>query len=733
MTRDLPFDDAADTGDNGGDAAYRIANGVARVARAGAYVTGGALIAAGGNHGGTPAINHDSKNVGWSQVDDPQPNVPSPTVTFPDLTADSVRPHHGPAAAAPVNGHFGPLGDYQHGTDAGLFPSLDAIPANDPAISGFHGLGLPDTDTGASGLPTYGPRPGWGLPLDNSTDQQADSAPAQPHLPTLDQQQPNFLQGLPGFQQGLPGFGLPGATGMHLPGMNGASFAPGADTGLADHSGAFDGVGSTAGQGTGLFVGTDWSFDAHVGLDGAWIHSNLSMDVGVGAVGHQLDAYGQQLGQGISHIPANTTLPNNGGAPSLPGASTPNNLGQPFPSQGSATPAAANSVPGQGMSEAPTGSASTSAVPGSNSPGVASGSSLNLSGSPVGAPTTAAPSGPLSLGTTPVTPSASAAPVTFPPANAPVAAPVATAAVAPVVAAPVAVVQPLAVTPLQTTIQPDAANQPIANLLSTHGGPSPLTAPAAVAPALFDHGRQPVLASGEPTAPGHPVTLADKPLPSEATPTPAPHVSVPVKTDPAPVLTTVPPIPTTKIPGLDPDLTKGGSTPVATAPVTPGGDTDITVKPQKPVDDSGTHGSTPTVTVPTDDPVPTHQPTVTNPPHPTAPTAQPTVPTVPDHSGQPSVSVAPVPTVAPAPTVQQPITTPPHIDPPQPVKPIADQFDSGKHVLPIADDSALHPLSVHDGGLLVHDAGLFSGLGPDASFVDAHSPVQGPGDHMLLL
>ncbi|MET8424699.1 hypothetical protein [Nocardia sp. NPDC004860] len=749
MTRDLPFDDAAGAGDDDGDAAYRIANGVARVARAGAYVTGGALIAAGGNHGGTPAINHDSKNVGWSEVEDPQPNVPSPTITFPDLTADSVLPHRGPAAAAPVNGHFGPLGDYQHGTDAGLFPSLDAIPANDPAISGFHGLGLPDADTGASGLPTYGPRPGWGLPL--GTDQQSESVPgqAQPQLPTLDQQQPGMLPGLPTLPgtglpgMGLPGLGLPGTDAMHLPGaggamhlpgMNGASFAPNGQTGLPDHSGAFDGVGATGGDGAGMFVGTNWAFDAHVGLDGVWFHSNLSADVGVGAVGHQLDAFGQQLGQGISHIPANTTLPNNGGAPSLPGADKPNNMGQPFGSSNSSAGTGTPALPGQGHgpSDSPAGGtgAPTSAVPGANS-------QLPGAGSPGGAFTlpgaAAAPSNPISLTTIPAAQTAPVAPAAVTPVSTPVAAPVVPVAAAPVAVAPVSMAQPVAVTPLQTTIQPDAANQPIANLLSTHGGPSPLTAPAAVAPALFDHGRQPVLASAEPTAPVHPSPLTDKPVQPAATPAPAPHVSVPAKTDPAPVLTTVPPIPTTKIPGLDPDLTKGGSTPVVTPPVTSGGDTDVTVKPQKPVDDSGTHGSTPTVTVPTDEPLPTHQPTVTNQPHPTAPTAQPTVPTVPDHSGQPSVSVAPVPTVAPAPTVQQPITTPPHIDPPQPVKPIADQFDSGNHVLPIADDSALHPLSVHAGGLLVHDAGLFSGLGPDASFVDAHSPVQGPGDHMLLL
>uniref|UniRef100_UPI002455E59C hypothetical protein n=1 Tax=Nocardia brasiliensis TaxID=37326 RepID=UPI002455E59C len=53
MTRDLPFDDDATEGaERTGDTAYRVATGVARVARAGAYVTGGALIAA--NGGGRP-------------------------------------------------------------------------------------------------------------------------------------------------------------------------------------------------------------------------------------------------------------------------------------------------------------------------------------------------------------------------------------------------------------------------------------------------------------------------------------------------------------------------------------------------------------------------------------------------------------------------------------------------------------------------------------------------------
>ncbi|MBF6247528.1 hypothetical protein IU471_28770, partial [Nocardia elegans] len=49
MTRDLPFDDDTEVTEPGGDTAYKVASGVARVARAGAYVTGGALVA---SHGG---------------------------------------------------------------------------------------------------------------------------------------------------------------------------------------------------------------------------------------------------------------------------------------------------------------------------------------------------------------------------------------------------------------------------------------------------------------------------------------------------------------------------------------------------------------------------------------------------------------------------------------------------------------------------------------------------------
>src|SRR5437879_5227456 len=113
MSRDLPLDaDAGDTGDHAGDAAYRVATGVARVARAGAYVMGGALIASGSDDG--PAIGDsqdESRVAGWSvsSVRDPQPNAPSPVITYPDPRPD---PGHQPAPSP--NGEPIPPGFWVH-------------------------------------------------------------------------------------------------------------------------------------------------------------------------------------------------------------------------------------------------------------------------------------------------------------------------------------------------------------------------------------------------------------------------------------------------------------------------------------------------------------------------------------------------------------------------------------------------------------------------------------------
>ncbi|MET9488046.1 hypothetical protein [Nocardia sp. NPDC006630] len=751
MTRDLPFHDAPGVGgDDAGDAAYRIADGVARVARAGAYVTGGALIASAGTRGGaTPAIDHDSRNVGWSQVDDPQPDVPSPTLTFPDLTIDRMPPAHGGyggiAPVAAPDDHFG--------TDAGLLPShFDASSMPDPSMAGFHGVGLPDTDLPATfTLPSthdYQPQSGFELPGDG----QSAGLPfgAQPGLPAEDQQfqipggfhLPDFdglhlpglsddgfathgfdglhLPGLPGGGFGQPGggFGQPG--GGFGPHGSGAGFGSGEGFGEGSHPSIFDGIGNGP---VGVYVSTDWAVNMHVGLDGVQFESDLKVDVAVGNVGHQLDQFTQDMGQGISHIPAGLpgtpVDPNNpfasaAGLTGGPGSAA-NPAGQQANSQAIGAAGPANGLPGSPVAGAPGLGAAGTPGAAAGAPGLAA---------PAGAPVYSAPSAPAFA-------PAPAAPM--PAAAAPIAiAPIAPVAAAPVFLPPVAVVQPVVTTPLQTTIQPDAATHPIANLLTTPGQ-SPLTASAANAPALFNHAGPVLLASGAHGDSEHPVSAIAKPLPLTTAPGGSvPQISVPAKPDP--VLTTAPSVPpVTKLPGIDPVtkvpvLTTAPSVPtthapVTVAPVTPDPDSDTTTRPHYPSDDSDTHGTVPPVTVPSDtDAAPTHQPPVTNPSQPTVPTTQPDLPT---HGGQPSISLDPVPVM---PSVVQPPTTQQHVpDVPKPVKPAGDPIDSSLHVMPIADDSTLHSV------FLMHDGGLTSGLMPaDTSFADSHYQVHGPFDHTLL-
>lgn len=718
MTRDLPFDDS-DADETSGDAAYRVANGVARVARAGAYVTGGALIAGSANRGGNaPAITHDSKNVGWSQ-NDPQPDVPSPTVTFPDLT-EATPQHFGAPGISPVGAPlFGPGADW-HGTDAGMFPnSYDGGPQHD-SPSGFQGIGLPDT-TAPVLSNHYGLQPGWGLPLD--TD-DAQPAPGQPSVPAP-APDPQFSIPTAPDGTGVPGFHLPGLDGFHLPGLGGGlpggGFGSGVDLSNLNHN-FFDGVGAGHGfgpeaghgfdpgavdsGGTGLFVGTSWSADAHIGLDGVWFHSNLSVNVAAGHVGNELDAYNQQLGQGISHIPG----------PPAPSTGNPISLD---PNGHAAAGAAGNAVGAEGLP----GAMTLPGAPGATgAPAGTSGSPAGASGSPVGGAASPVSGLPSPVGTAAPTlgavPTTAVAPVSISPVVAAVAPPSIPAPVA-----PVAVAQPVVATPLQTTIQPDAANQPIANLLSTHGGPSPLTVPAAAAPVLFDHARQPALATGHPNPPAHP-TLVDKPLPSTVAPTTAPQISVPTTIAPVPTLTVVPTVPPVKVPNSDTDLTKVPVTtvPGTTAPVP-------TTRPHTPSDDGDTHGGV-TITPPTDETEPTHPTVPTHQPDVPVPTVAPTQPDLPHGNQQPTVPLTTQPPVPVAPTTIAPV---PQASPPQQAKPIADHYDSSNHLLPIADDSAPHPLLVHDAGLLLHDGGLMPSLLPDHGFADSHTPVHISGDHMLLL
>ncbi|MBU3062909.1 hypothetical protein KO481_15420 [Nocardia sp. NEAU-G5] len=215
MTRDLPSDaDAGDTGTHAGDTAYRLASGVARIARAGAYVTGGALIASGGATPTTPHSEDESQIAGWS-VKDPQPNAPRPVVTYPDPSPDSVPPAHGnhaPGALAPQDGppglsfHFqiGPNGD----DHVPGMPDLNKIPGMN---------GIPGTDGGAQG-PSLVPN-----------IESAPGAPQGGHLPGADV--PGLGNGIPGLNGGIPGLGngIPGlgngtpggsTPGFHIPGFN---------------------------------------------------------------------------------------------------------------------------------------------------------------------------------------------------------------------------------------------------------------------------------------------------------------------------------------------------------------------------------------------------------------------------------------------------------------------------------------------------------------------------------
>ncbi|WP_067573765.1 hypothetical protein [Nocardia acidivorans] len=755
MTRERSFDDdAAGAGDEyADDAAYRIATGVARTARAGAYVTGGALIASAGARGGpAPAIDHDSRNVSWSQANDPQPGQPSPTLTFPDLTADQVPPMHLPSGINPValpdNHHFG--------TDAGLFPpQYDARDAShDVSASGFHGVGLPDNELprsfalpdhqqdsglelpetpGRSESPWAGQQPGagapeWQLPGADGGQWHIPGADGSGwHIPGMDGGQGWQIPGMdPGQGWQIPGGGLklPGADG-HQPGVVNSPHA-GDILGNGSHTGIFDGIGDGP---LGISVGTNWAVDMHVGLDGIHFESDLKVDIAIGNVGHQLDQFTQDMGHGISHVP-------NGIDPSgnpLPAGANPWAEGTVQP--GGQSAATANHPGQQSNSAAVTGPqgatpGSATGAPGSAIPGgtVASGGTP-APGAALGAPTVSPAGGfaaPAPAYVAPVAPAAPA-PVSTPAAPI-VAAPVVPVA-APAVVAPVVVAQPVVTTPLQTTIQPDAAQHPIANLLTTPG-PSPLYASAANAPALFNHSNHPVLlASGQPD----PSVAGAKPPTAETT---VPKISVP---SPEP-LTTAPHVPVaTKLPGSnDPAATKlpGITVPTTVPPVTTaphvtvppvttdpdGGGT----RPHKPIDDTDTHAGTPTITVPDNtDPAPTRQPPVTQPSHPggsdvTVPTVAPTVDQdLPTH--QPTITLDP-----PAPTVPPQATAPKTQDAPKPAKPIADTGDSGHHLMPIADDSALHPV------YLMQDSGLGAHLMPDATLADSHLPLHAAFDHTLL-
>ncbi|BDU01777.1 hypothetical protein [Nocardia sputorum] len=725
MTRDLPFDDDTEGAERAGDTAYRVATGVARVARAGAYVTGGALVAA--NGGGVPAqpgeSRLDSWHTGWAHSTDPDPDQPSPVITFPDPVVEPAPfSSHGSntpvAHGNPAPGSVGPapaftlpstgaapslptLGDDYSGTDAGFpLPTLAGGEAGGHAMQlpGHSGNGVP----GLGGIPgTEGSGSGLTIP---GTEGHVSHGPA---LPGTRSEASNDLDAPGGHGFGLPGhglgqaghgFGLPGSNGFVAPGSTVFDLPGGNGVGAAPAAGdPFDGVGQGGGD-LGAFVGTQWQVDFGIGPNGIYFTSEMKVDVGVGHVGDQLDEYTDWLADGI-RIPDGTD----------------HTAEQDAPGHGHSGLLGALTSPGSSATQ----SSAASGVAQSPSAGAAQPSASSVV-QPLSASAPVAPAGT-------VAPVASVAPAVPAPAPAPAA-----VAAAPVVAA----------TPLQTTIQPDVASTPIANVLAAPEGPSVLTAPAAAVPALFDAVRpapavKPYPVSDpQPTHPTHSPT-ATVPTPTtivKTTPTPSgpgdatapsapktPDLDITktpgVTTAPHGGITTAPDLPTTKTPGAT--VTQ---TPAPThAPTTP--DDDVTT----PGGGTGrpSTGGTSHSTYPTDD-LPSHElptgdvPTVSRP-------AQPTY-SAPD---QPTYSApAQAPTVEPhAPTYTAPVPTQ------APIKP--QVIDPKPHGIaaPLAADPVAGPgFAAHDydHSALLSAGGLSSALLPEPAMPETHHYASDVSDISLI-
>ncbi|WP_063022568.1 hypothetical protein [Nocardia niwae] len=718
MTRDLPFDDDNEGAERAGDTAYRVATGVARVARAGAYVTGGALVAA--NGGGVPAqpgeSRLDSWHTGWAHTTDPDPDLPSPVVTFPDPVVEPAPfsshgpntpvAHGNPAPAIPAPPFTLPgatpslptLGGEYSGTDAGL--PLPTLPGGE---SGGHGMQLPGHSGG--GVPGLGGIPGTdgsgsGLAIPGTEGHVSNDFA----LPGARPEAANDLDAPGGHGFGLPGhglgqaghgFGLPGSNGFVAPGSTVFDLPGGNAAGAVPAAGdPFDGVGQ--GGDLGAFVGTQWQVDFGIGPNGIYFTSEMKVDAGVGHVGEQLDEYTDWLADGI-RVPDGTDH-----TTTEPGAS----------GHGHSGLLGALTSPG------------SSATQSSAAPGVAQSSSAGSaqsSASGVAQPLSAS---------APVAPAVAPVAAVAPAAPAPAPAPAAVAA-APVVAA----------TPLQTTIQPDVASTPIANVLAAPEGPSVLTAPAAVVPALFDAVRPTPVVKPAPVSdpqPAHPThsPTATVPAPTtivKTTPTPSvpgdvtapsapktPDLDITktpgVPTAPHGGITTAPDVPTTKTPGATvtqpPAPTRTPTTPDDDV-TTPGGGTG-----------HPSTGGTSHSTYPTDD-LPSHElptgevPTVSRP-------AQPTY-SAPD---QPTYSApAQAPTVEPhAPTYTAPVPTQAPIKP-QVIDPKPHGIAAPLTVDPVAGSGL--PEHTYDHSAL-SSGGLSSALLPDSTMADTHHYASDVSDISLM-
>jgi hypothetical protein len=327
------------------------------------------------------------------------------------------------------------------------------------------------------------------------------------------------------------------------------------------------------------------------------------------------------------------------------------------------------------------------------------------------------------------------------------------------------VAQPVAATPLQTIIQPDAATTPIANVLVA-SGPSPLTAPAAAVPALFDHPNplQPVVDTVTTTTPVYTGTPSTANIPTTITKTvPTPGTVV----TPDPTIPKTPDSGITKTPGVGITPTPGSGTgseptatklPTATDTHTPGTTAVPTHSGSTPTPDddvttpntggaggttpsTGGPGSTPSTgagagttghTAPSTQPQPSADiPTVD------VPTQQPTVP-----HNEPAPTLAPItPTMdvevpsaqVPVPTAQPPVMPmkPPTGSDPRPHA-IAGDLGSPSGFFDHHDPSMFVPVDDHSALTIMVAGGLATPLLPDTTMAETHHLMPGGLDIVLM-
>ncbi|MBO0853068.1 MAG: hypothetical protein J2P18_04800 [Nocardia sp.] len=362
MSRELPFGEA--DGGYTGDAAYHVATSFARVARAGAYVTGGALIAS----NGAPAPQNAASHSPYTP--DPHAEMPSPVATYPDLAVQSASSDSPVAPANPAPAQAMSAGD------VGPIPDQGPVGAYATEIDGQPGEFAP------AGMDAYPTAP---LPVH---DLGLSTGP----LPEVGGQPPTQPQdGSAGEGSGDAGHGVSGVAPVGFDGIGGA--APG--------------LAALAEDTTAVAAGHDWATGTTTSEAAARGASSHPHSAGAGSqsggttLGNQLDDYARGVAGNLFRPPATAIQPVSG-----------------------------VDAPASVMTVAP--AVSALAVP---PPAVA------------------------------VTPVASALPVSA--------------------VTPPAMHSVVAATPLQTTIQPEAATHPIANVFTPPPGPSPLTAPAHAVPALF--------------------------------------------------------------------------------------------------------------------------------------------------------------------------------------------------------------------------------------------------------